>query len=151
GYVKGTVFFHRGETASRYDTTEQWSVFRDRPLTQEENANLDAYLVGRRTGQGMINAFWENPRFEEPEPGFAVMFTNVTWDTAVQQRDRCFESSRDWILSTVRWFATQPQHRLLIRAHPAEVRSPKARSRERVDSLVGAAFPELPDNIRVIP
>ena len=35
GYVKGTVFFGRGQTASRYDTRELWADFRERPLDKK--------------------------------------------------------------------------------------------------------------------
>jgi hypothetical protein len=151
GYVKGTVFFHRGVEASRYDTAAVWPAYRDVPLTPEQDAELDAYLAGRRTGQGMINSFWPAPRFDEPEPGFAVMFTNVTWDTAVQARDRCFTSPQEWIVETIRWFAERPGRRLVVRAHPAEIHSLNAESREPVVEVVARSFPSLPPNVRVIP
>ena len=151
GYVSGTVFFHRGDTASRYDTSALWPQFRDRALTPEEDTQLDAYLAGRRTGQGMVNSFWPAPRFDAPDPGFAVMFTNVMWDTAVQARDRCFDSPHEWILETVRWFIERPERRLVVRVHPAEIRLANAQSREGVADLISRAQPSLPANIRIVP
>ena len=150
GYMKDTVFFHREATASRYDTTAVWPTVRDRELTSEEEAELDAYLADRRLGARAITDFWPAPKFDEVAPGFSVMFTNVTWDTAAQERDRCFASPRDWIVSTIAWFAEQPNRRLVVRAHPAEVRSPNAESREPVTGIVADAFPVLPPNVRVI-
>lgn len=150
GYAKGTVFFHRDAPASRYETGDLWDAQRDRALTPEEDAELDRYLDGRRIGKGMINSFWPAPRFHEPEPGFAVLFTNVTWDTAVQGRERCFADARTWVVETIQWFATHPEHRLVVRAHPAEVHSFKAQSREPVVDVIDRAFPRLPANVRVI-
>jgi hypothetical protein len=150
GYVKDTVFFHRGSTASRYDTAALWPAFRDRPLTPTEEAELDAYLADRRVGARSISDFWPAPRITEVAPGFTVMFTNVTWDTAAQERDRCFAGPGDWIRATLAWFAQRPQHRLLVRAHPAEVRSPQAWSREPVVGIIAEAYPTLPANIAVI-
>lgn len=150
GYIKDTVFFHRGRTASRYDTDLLWEQARHRPLTAEQDAELDAYLADRRVGGRSINDFWPAPRFDEPEPGFAVLFTNVTWDTAVQERERCFTSAREWLVETVRWFVDRPGRRLVVRVHPAEIRIPGAWTREPAVDLLASAFGELPTNVRVL-
>jgi hypothetical protein len=151
GYVKDTVFFDRGASASRYDTSERWQAERDRPLAADEERALDEYLAARETGGMSVNDFWPAPRFDEPEPGFSVAFTNVTWDTAVQERERCFGSARDWLVSLVGWFADHAPSRLVVRAHPAEVRQPQAWSRETTVSILERAFPTLPPNVKVIP
>lgn len=151
GYVKDTVFFHRGASASRYQTSQLWETERHRPLTVSENRELDRYLADRQTGEQSISDFWPAPVFDEPDPGFAVLFTNVTWDTAVQDRDRCFADPRQWLVETTRWFERHPRHRLVVRAHPAEVRTPKAQSREPVVQVLAAAFPTFPANVVVIP
>lgn len=150
GYMKDTVFFHRGEPASRYDTAELWEEHRRHPLSPAEERELDAYLVDRQVGARSVSDFWPSPRFERPAPGFTVMFTNVTWDTAAQGRDRCFDSARQWVTETVRWFVERPERRLVVRAHPAEVRVPQARSREPVVDLVRCEFPDLPPNVTVV-
>lgn len=150
GYVKDTVFFHRGAPASRYDTAELWETYRHHALSPAEKRELDDYLADRQVGARSISEFWPAPRFDEPDPGFAVMLTNVTWDTAVQGRERCFASSRDWIVETLRWFGAHPEHRLVVRVHPAEVRIPNARSREPVVELIRQSLPALADNIAVI-
>jgi hypothetical protein len=150
GYVKDTVFFSRATTASRYDTTALWAEARQHPLTATQDAALDDYLTARRTGDRSISDFWPAPRFEDAVPGFAVMFTNVSWDTAVQGRDRCFADFRTWIIDVIRWFEDRPEQRLVIRAHPAEVRSPKAESREPVVTIISDQISRLPDNVRVI-
>lgn len=150
GYVKGTIFFHRGMSASRYETAELWEKERDRLLTPAEEKELDGYLLDRQTGAQSISNFWPAPRFDEPEPGFVVLFTNVTWDTAVQDRDRCFTDPREWLVETIHWFEKHPEHRLVVRAHPAEVRTPGAQSREPVTGIIASAFTSLPDNVVVL-
>lgn len=151
GYMKDTVFFHRGATASRYDTSDLWPQFAAAALTSAQEAELDSYLGDRRVGARSISDFWPAPTVRDVDPGFTVMFTNVTWDTAAQERNRCFESPRDWIVAVIAWFAERPERRLLVRAHPAEVRSPGAWSREPVAAIVSGAFPSLPANVAVIP
>lgn len=150
GYVADTVFFARGGGASRYDISTAWEAYRDHPLSPEEEIDLDNYLADRQVGARSINDFWPAPSFDEPEPGFAVAFTNVTWDTAVQDRERCFTSARDWLVETVRWFSERPRHRLVVRVHPAEVRIPSAMSRERAVEVIEREFPTLPTNVVVI-
>lgn len=150
GYVKDTVFFHRGNTASRYDTSALWPDFADLPLSGEQEAELDAYLADRQVGARSISDFWPAPVVRHLDERCTVMFTNVTWDTAAQERDRCFASQREWVVSVIEWFASRPERRLLIRAHPAEVRSNGAWSREPVEGIVASAFPDLPANVAVI-
>lgn len=151
GYVQDTVFFSRGPSASRYDTSELWRQRADRPLTAAQEDELDGYLRARQTGDRSIFDFWPTPDFSEPEPGFCVLFTNVSWDTAAQGRERCFRSPGEWATETIAWFAERPERRLVVRAHPAEVRTHKALSREPVTELIANAFPILPPNVRVIP
>lgn len=150
GYAKGTMFFSRGLPASRYDISHCWDSVRGRPLTPAEERALDDYLVDRQFGRRATSSFWPDPQFVEPEPGFTLMATNVTWDTAAQRRERCFGSVRQWVLDTVSWFADRPDRRLVVRAHPAEVRTPGAQSREPVGAIIASHFGTLPPNVTLI-
>jgi hypothetical protein len=49
-----------------------------------------------------------------------LLATNVVGDSATLQRQTIFESQREWIVQVVRYFASNPDKRLIIRAHPSE-------------------------------
>jgi hypothetical protein len=54
---------------------------------------------------------------------FAVLFTNMNFDTYVLGRDRVFSSMTDWVVKTIEfWKMRKPQMKLVIRAHPGELK-----------------------------
>jgi len=78
------------------------------------------------------------------------MLSNVIWDAQLHYRANAFPSMLDWVLETIRYFATRPDLQLLLRVHPAEIRG-TARSRQPLVDEIAAAFPTLPPNVFVIP
>jgi hypothetical protein len=50
----------------------------------------------------------------------------------------------------VRWFAARPDRQLIIRCHPGEVLS-SPHAQDRLDLAIKAAFPSLPENVRLVP
>ena len=55
-----------------------------------------------------------------------------------------------WILQTIGYFSRRPELQLLIRVHPAEIRG-SLPSRQLVVDEIKKAFPDLPENVFVIP
>ena len=51
------------------------------------------------------------------------------WDAQLHYPANAFPSMLDWVLQTIRYFASRPDLQLLIRVHPAEIRG-TARSRQ---------------------
>ena len=78
------------------------------------------------------------------------MLTNVLWDAQILYSANAFPTQLDWIKTTVAYFAHRPDLQLLIRVHPAEVRSLTA-SRQFVIEEIQADFPTLPANVFIIP
>lgn len=149
-FRKETLVFHRGVPAGFYDFSSDWEAA-NRPLEPHEDAELDEYLAARRRGSA-FDQFWQ---FQERDVDrgtgrLASLYTNLTWDTAVIDRDVAFDDIQAWISAAIRAFEARPQHRLVIRVHPSEVALPGKITRDSLAAYVHRMFPELPPNVAVV-
>ncbi len=149
-FLKETLVFHRGAPAGFYDFSDDWETC-SRPLTPPEALELDTYLDQRRSGRA-FDQFWklESHTIAPGEGRLVTLFTNLTWDTAVIDRDCAFPDIQSWIESVVRAFATRSPHRLVIRIHPSERHLPGKITRDSLESFIHQRFPDLPANVTVI-
>lgn len=150
-FLKDTLVVSSGEPAGRYDLSAEYE-HEQRPLDAAESAQLDDYLARRRRG-GAFDQYWQ---FSEStlaggDGRTAVLFTNLTWDSAVIGRDRAFDGIREWIDTTIGLFAEHPDHRLVLRIHPSEVFLPGKRTRDPVGDHVARVWDPLPSNVTVVP
>jgi hypothetical protein len=159
GFVPDTLCFSQ-DIAGYYGIDTLWERVRDVPLTPTQESRLDEYLADRRKGKQAPFNLW--PTLTEDEEQIlstlelrsdrptAVLFTNLTWDSAAQDRDRVFAGMFEWVAETVQIFAARPDAQLVVRVHPAEVRIPGWETRDRVTARLETVFPVLPPNVRVI-
>lgn len=159
GFIDGTLFFAQGPGACRYEVDHLWSAARQRPLTTVEDERLDGYLADRRRGLRSFVQMWPNPHFARPaEMNGAdtakcrrvVLFTNVTWDSAVQGRNLAFTSLRSWITAVIGQLGGRNDVQLIVRIHPAEVRIPGWETRESMVDVLASAIGPLPPNVRLV-
>lgn len=154
GFIKETLLFRRDAAACMGDVSHLWDRWSGVPLTPEEDKELDDYLEDRRAGRRTIDRYWVNPRFEQwgADGGgrLVTLFTNLTWDSAVIGQEVAFPSIHEWLAAAVRSFAGRPEHQLVVRIHPAEVKLPGKQTREPLGQFLAETFPELPPNVRVI-
>jgi hypothetical protein len=155
GFIKETLLFRRNAAACMGDVSHLWPPLVDAPLTPAENAELDTYLEDRRVGRRTIDRYWINPTFDEWDRGggesrLVTLFTNLTWDSAVIGQEVAFPSIHEWLAAAVESFARRPQHQLVVRIHPAEVKLPGKETREPLGAFLAERFPVLPANVRVI-
>ncbi len=148
-----TLVFSRRVPAGFYDLTDQWGL-EDRPLSEEEEDELYAYLATRRRGDA-ADQYWSfdrSGRADGPAGSgrLAVLFTNLTWDTAVIGRNRAFPDIRPWLDRVIAEFVARPSHRLVIRVHPSEVRLPMKQTRDSLERYIAERHPDLPANIEVV-
>ncbi|MBA2283212.1 MAG: hypothetical protein H0W25_18540, partial [Acidimicrobiia bacterium] len=152
--IKETLIFRRGGPACLFDLGDAWDTWKDVPLTTDEAAVLDSYLADRQLGLQTIDRYWKDPRFVAPDrtgAGRMVgLFTNLTWDSAVIGQQVAFPSIQHWVRAAIEWFAEHPEHELVVRIHPAEVKLPGKQTREPLEPHIRAAFPTLPANVRVL-
>lgn len=149
-FRQGTLVFHRGVPAGFYDFSADWPTA-NRPLDDQEDAELTEYLSARRQGSA-YDQYWS---FQEREvdrgPGRLVsLYTNLTWDTAVIGRDVAFTDIQDWVVAAVEAFAARPAHRLVIRVHPSEVALPGKVTRDSLAAFIHDRYPVLPPNVTVV-
>lgn len=145
-----TLVFHRGVPAGFYDLSADWAQA-NRPLQPHEDAELSSYLADRRRGSA-FDQYW---KFEEREvdqsPGRLVsLYTNLTWDTAVLDRDVAFSSIQEWLEAAIDAIAARPADRLVIRVHPSEVALPGKVTRDSLADFIRERYPELPSNVSVV-
>lgn len=154
GAQKGTLFFshHTDVPASDYSIDDLWSNEGGADLTPEEEDELASVLRGRSSGASAHRAYYRKLRSLERDESRSriVLFTNVTWDTAVIGKHRAFETMFDWVREAIEWAVDHPGTELIIRVHPAESRWPGLESAERVSDWAAAEFGPLPRNVQII-
>jgi hypothetical protein len=154
GFILDTLIFHRRRPDLLLDMADDWPEWDQRPLTPEESDELDRYLMDRTLGARTIDRYWKSVEFVDPErPAtgrLAVLFTNLTWDSAVLGQEVAFPGIHEWLLAAVDTFALRPNDQLLIRVHPAEVKLPGKQTREPLGAYLWQHYRELPPNVRII-
>jgi hypothetical protein len=160
GFIPDTLCFSETIPAY-YDIDRLWETVKDVPLSPAQDAELDDYLADRRKGLRAPFNYWPTLTEDDlevlnaldlhAERPTALLFSNITWDSAAQDRDRAFSDMFEWIAETVRLFATLPEAQLVVRVHPAEVRVPGWLTRDPLVPRLRAAFPEMPPNVRIVP
>jgi hypothetical protein len=137
-----------------------WAEAALRPLSELEARRLDEVLDTRTRGERLPDNFWKG-RIEDvasirgelrlaPERPLVLLFSNILWDSAVQEKDIAFESMAAWVVESIAGFAARPGVDLVVRLHPAEVRLANHRTEERMADVISSRFPVLPPNVRVI-
>ena len=156
-----TWLFRHDGAAAEFFLRPEYLAGGDRPLVPAEEDELDAYLADREAGRKDNAAYW--PTLEEREesvcrelsldPGRPVVtvFTNITWDSALQGRDAAFPDMLAWLEDTVRFFAARDDAQLVLRVHPAEQRLAGLETAEPVLAALAERMGPLPPRVRVVP
>ena len=159
-YRNGTSVFSHGETYHHTLLSEPVSVWEKMTWTPEMEQEIVEYLDSRRYGTRDWIRFNQNPEenvdsiagvlgvdLSKPTIG---LLTNVVWDAQLTYRNNAFPNMLEWILVSIRYFATRPDLQLIIRVHPGELLA-HTRARQTVTQEIQRAFPTLPGNVFVIP
>ena len=135
-----------------------WALARQTALTASQDRLVDDYLkslpaYARQVASDPVletrtSAIRAELRLD-PNRRMLALFTNVTWDLFVAERDSAFDGQMEWIAATLEFIRRHPEIDLVVRAHPAEI-VPKFRTRGRIVHQIAEAFAPLPTNLRVI-
>jgi len=155
GFIINTILVHTRPPDLLLDVGDDWETHRLRPLSSDEDRRLDAYLEDRRLGRRTIDRYWGADTRHDVSVGDAAgrvvtLFTNLTWDSAVIGQEVAFSGIHEWLTTTVDWFGQHPQHRLVVRVHPAEQKLSGKATREPLGAFLHERFPTLPPNVEVI-
>jgi hypothetical protein len=135
-----------------------WAQAREIPLTPEQNRVLDENLRGlpayarQVEYDPVLEARPSAIRTElnlSPDRRLIVLFTNVSWDLFVAERDFAFDGQMKWIAATFDFIRRHPELDLVVRAHPAEI-VPKFQTRGRIVQQIEERFAPVPSNVRLI-
>ncbi len=79
-----------------------------------------------------------------------VMFPNVAWDGAIEERNVLFDSILEWVIATIKAVAASENH-LIIRFHPSETTMFKGS--ETFEELLDINYPEYRTfaNVEIVP
>ena len=143
-----------------YDDKVNWEKYKTIPLTVDEENKLDNYLFERSQGRLSVVNYWPEKEDNEEKirvqlnldsrKKITVLFPNITWDSALFEKDIAFNGMFDWLDMTIEYFSAHPEYQLVIRAHPAEVILPGS-LRESVISYIRGKHPKLASNIILVP
>ena len=154
-FMPGTFFFSEDDNAGFLRMDRVWDEWRDLPLTDSEDRELETYLADRKLGVRTGDNYWvsvDESISDRKHPGRrAVLFTNLVWDSAVVDQNVAFPSIVDWIAAAIEAFRDRPSDELIIRIHPAEVKLAGRESRERMLDRVTPLVGDFPSNVTIIP
>lgn len=159
-YRKGRFIYQHDDTYHRAMIHEPVESWRSKTLTPAQEQDLSSYLSSREIGsQDWITFQRQSPQdsFDvhaaydlDPNKDMLLLAANVAWDARLHYPESAFGSMIDWVVSTIEWFSENPDKQLIIRCHPGEVtNTPKAL--DRLDMMIAERYPNLPENVRVIP
>lgn len=159
GEQRERMWLAQDDEVMRLDTTALWQARRNQPLQEAELAALRSLYAARRAGQlwQQFGRQWQTGESQgaqaarqalglDPGRPVALLCTNVVGDSLALDRQVFTEGVADWLIHTVRFFADRPQHQLVIRVHPGELRFAGEPSAE----IVRTVLPELPPHVVVV-
>ena len=125
-------------------------------LTQDEDIDLNSFLDNRIQGNDDLAKEWDffqNSSMSDlgikKNKKNVFLFTNIPWDTGLNEFAGPFEDVLDWVNKTIEHFSDNKEIDIWIKTHPAEVRGP-SKSSKTVSEYIKTNYPDLPKNIHVI-
>jgi hypothetical protein len=160
-YRRNTVLFSHGDTYHRTMLAEPLSDWENYELSTADHNRLADYLGGHwKNGWDTIS--YNNDTDDNPQRiikelkldtkrVIVGLYTNLAWDARIHYSGNTFANHNDWLLETIGNFIDKPQVQLVIRVHPAEVKSGLGPVQQRADELIYERYPKLPEHIHIIP
>ena len=158
-YRKGTVWLSHNDSYHRTLVTEPTSQWENLSLTPEQEQKLDGYMGSRLSGGRDYVTYHPHPiedseilrqELELDKRPIIGLFTNVLWDAQLFYDYNAFDNMIDWLFQTISYFGQRSDLQLVVRVHPAEVKSGQS-TRQPILAEIRARFPALPENVKVIP
>lgn len=159
-YRRNCFTFAVGDTYHRAMISEPTDRWESIPWSDDREERLMAYLESRRSGTRDWISFNREPNEDIREIASTLgldldkpligLLTTVMWDARLHYPTNAFDSVQEWVLETIDCFGERPDLQLVIRVHPAEVRG-RLPARQRMVDVIEERFPQLPDNVFVVP
>lgn len=160
-YRKQCLHFSHDDAIIKQNGDEPNEIWENIFWNNEVKNEVRSYLSQRWSGQSdwqhnLSKGIDEEPAIIAKEIGLNPdkptigLLTNVIWDAQISYPANAFANQIDWLITTVEYFKNRNDLQLLIRVHPAEIKSWIA-SRQFAIEEIKKAFGEIPPNIFIIP
>ena len=160
GYKKKCFIFSHHNTYHHTMMSEPIENWRDIEWNETLENQLMSYLKSRWVGTQDWIWFHHKPQFnlnkisqmtgiDFDKPCVGAL-TSVMWDAVLHYPSNAFNDMIEWMEHTIKYFSKLPDIQLIIRVHPAELRGAIPSNQKMCDEIA-KIFPELPENIFLIP
>jgi len=162
GYVgTGNIMAAHGKSYLHYNIIEPLSNYINHELTQEERQLTLEYIKNKRNPKSKVDyvSYYNKDKnitksidihkeLNIPK-GVKIfgMFPNIPWDGQLFSSSEFYPNINQFVKSTIEWFIQNPEHYLVIRAHPAELSSISGNQLETFATILNKSFPILPKNV----
>lgn len=158
-YRKNSLLFAHSVTYHKALIEESSDIWKSVQLTEDEKREIVSYYNAKIDGTDdyvtyygdrarSSNRLKDTLELNDSRTVFG-MFPNLCWDAQLHFSSLVFRTMKEWVVETVRYFATRTDAVLIIRAHPAEKRG-AYQTQETVKDILTDNFQTLPENIRFI-
>lgn len=159
-YRKLCINIAHNDSHIRTFTDEPVEVWENLPWNEAMESRIREYLESRWCGRLDWLSLVTEGADQEPiklakEIGLDLkkpvvgLLTNVIWDAQLAYPGVAFSNQIEWIIHTIEYFEKRPDLQLLIRIHPAEIKS-WVESRQSVYDEIQKRFTKIPQNVFVI-
>jgi len=160
GEQRERIWLAQNDEVMRLDTTSLWKAKGEEPLSKAQEDELRDLYRARRGGRTWENfgRQWQTAESKDAreelallgidtETPMVLLCTNVVGDSLALNRQVFTEGMAEWLKMTVDYFSGRSDAQLVVRVHPAELILAGNPSVE----IVSDTFPDLPENIVLIP
>ena len=153
------IWLAQNDDVMRQDTSAMWKARKDDPLTEEEWARVKEFFAARQGG-GLWENFsrrWQNVTAQGSEKlradlglderPLVLLPANVLGDSLTLGRHTFSKSMTEWMVRTIEFFAKRDDVQFVLRVHPGEGIGWGL----SVYDILMEKFPELPENIHILP
>lgn len=159
-YRRNCFLFSHDDTYHHTLMDEPVGTWETMAWPEEKAEAIRHYLRSRWEGSNDWIRFHGDPVFGrdrilqeigcDPSKPIIACLTNVMWDAQLHYPANAFANMLEWLLHTIRYFATRPDIQLVIRIHPAEITG-TVPTRQPVVEVLKEHFKALPANVFVVP
>ena len=158
-YKKKSFTFSHDDTYHFTMMNEDTKLWEKIKWTKKIDHKLMNYLTSRRYGRNDWEYYYSKAQFNYKkrfqEYGIDLkkpiigMLTNTIWDAVLTYPNNIFSNMLEWIFLTIDLFSKKNDIQLVIRIHPAEVKSDRV-SKQKVYDEIKKKYKSLPKNIFII-
>ena len=158
-YKKNSFTLSHDDTYHITMMNENTNLWENLEWNERLDKRLMDYLYSRRFGKNDWEYYFSKPDFdyEDKFKKYGIdlnkpvvgMLTNIIWDALLTYPSNIFVNMMEWIYLTIEYFSQREDLQLIIRVHPAEVKSDRI-SKQKVSDEIFKKYKTLPKNVFII-